>query len=77
MKEVMVRGSDKIIFANELEDHQLIIAKKGDKPCGMISKEESGFIHKIDCACGCSGYFDTIFECIRASEIYGYKFYVV
>ena len=77
MRKVVSKTDNRVIMIDEARDRHVILAKRDDFFAGMIVKEkDKGYIHRTSCTTGSSGYFETIEECIEASEKIGFDFFV-
>lgn len=77
MKKVIIeeQDSDTINLA-DISEITPIFAKKGDKFCGMVVKEEEkGWILRLGGSGGCCGWHKTRWELLESATTYGYKFF--
>lgn len=77
MKEVIInKKKEKTIDFIDIDDNAPIFAKRNDKLCGMLVKEDKGWVLKIGKAREASGHFEALIVCIKSCTSCGYTFFV-
>lgn len=65
------------LYENHIDYTRPIFALRGDKVCGMVVKEDDGWILRIGGGSGCCGYFPTRNELMyQCATHYDYDFFV-
>lgn len=76
MREIIIgEYNGSTVLEKDVFKNSPIFAKKDDIPCGMVEKDDDGWIVRIGGDCGMSGHYPTRQGCIERGISLGYKFY--
>ena len=76
MKKIIMQEQQEKILFRKIDSYKPIFAKKNNLLCGMIVKEEKGWILRLGGNSGATGYYNTLIECMEYCIKLGYEFYV-